>query len=388
MNKLFKTKCLLEAAAGDPVFFLSKLTDAGVTVQNIAFLDAFRVRFDVEKKALCSVIKLAERLGIKIKILRMCGLYALAAALRKRFLLACGIAAIIFLTLYIPTRVFFVSVEGNERINKMYILEQAENVGIFFGASRKDVRSEQMKNKLLQAIPELKWAGINTFGCRAEIYVVERETNELRYNATQKPQGIYATSDGIVSSITVTKGSPVCKPGQAIRKGQLLVSGYTDCGLITRTEQAEATVRGTTQRRIDALAPDFEESRGEIVDVSSNWSLQIGKKQINLCIDSGNSGSECGKIYERYTLTLPGGFSLPVSVIKETVTTYETDSYSTGLDETQIKQLADHYISGCIIEGNVISSETSVHSDNGILQLTGIYTCNELIGKLKDEEIR
>lgn len=37
-----------------------------------------------------------------------------------------------------------------------------------------------MKNALLSAIPELQWAGVNTYGCRAVISVRERTLPERK----------------------------------------------------------------------------------------------------------------------------------------------------------------------------------------------------------------
>ena len=59
------------------------------------------------------------------------------------------------------------------------ILERAEYCGVHFGAKAGSVRSEQVKNRLLFEIPELRWAGVNTTGCTAVITVAERQSGEV-----------------------------------------------------------------------------------------------------------------------------------------------------------------------------------------------------------------
>ena len=331
---------------------------------------------------------LTKQMGLDIKTIRTSGFGAIVHSLYDRAVLTIGIAIICFLTLFIPSRVLFVSIEGTENISDMRILEHAEEVGIYFGASRKTVRSEKVKNALLERMPNLKWVGINTYGCVAVISVLERESTEITEYPESVTQGIYAVQDGIISSIVVTKGTALCKPGQAVRKNQLLVSGYTDAGMFTRAERAAGEVYGITQHNINAVLPDLQYKRNEIISRSSNWQLQIGKKQINLHIGSGNYSSGCGKIYKTYQLTLPGGFVLPISLVKETFYIYDQSTSNCRSSDAELNRLSRKYVDEQMIAGKIIHLNTTVNQEVNGLRLVGVYTCEELIGKLKNEEIR
>ena len=64
---------------------------------------------------------------------------------------------------------------------------------------------------------------------------------------------IVASRDGVITSITTTKGTPLCKAGQAVKAGQILISGYTDCGISIRADPAEGEVFAETYREMMTL---------------------------------------------------------------------------------------------------------------------------------------
>ena len=88
-----------------------------------------------------------------------------------RPVLLAGLGILFLLAMYLPSRVLFIRVEGNMQIPDRQILAAAEECGIRFGASRREVRSEKVKNALLSSVPQLQWAGVNTAGCVATISV-------------------------------------------------------------------------------------------------------------------------------------------------------------------------------------------------------------------------
>ena len=49
--------------------------------------------------------------------------------------------------------------------------------------------------------------------------------------------------------------SALCAPGQAVSKGQVLISGYTDCGLCVLSQRAQGEVMAYTGRSFSALMP-------------------------------------------------------------------------------------------------------------------------------------
>ena len=267
------------------------------------------------------------------------------------------------------------------QISARLIAEQAQLYGVRFGADRRDVRSERVKNGLLGAIPQLQWVGVTTQGCVAKIQVRERsqpEPIQQDYAVTS----IVAIRDGVVQSCTVNRGTALCKVGQAVTKGQVLISGYTDCGLSIRANRAEGEIMAKTNRQISAVTADFQLTKGQIIREEKKFSLLIGKKRINFYKDSGILDTTCVKMYSENYMTLPGSFYLPVILLTEEWIYYDLTESETENAETVLLDFADRYLASQMIAGQILHRSEAV--DGNVLE--GEYACLEMIGQVRYEE--
>lgn len=379
----------LRITSAEPVEALSRLNQANIVLRRTTCYDPLSMDVTVSGNDIKKVKSITETHGDYMRVIKREGLYWSSKRMLHRPVLLFGLAIMVAMTLYLPGRIFFVRVEGNSAIPTKMILEQAEGCGIRFGATRRLVRSESMKNALLQSLPELQWAGINTAGCVATITVKEKTASDDEIKHTTGVSSIVASRDGVIQRCTVTKGNPLCSVGQAVKEGQMLVSGYTDCGLSINATQAEAEIYALTDRRIKVLSPTNYSSRGEILHSEINYSLQIGKNLINFFNNSGISDSTCVKIYESHPLSLPGGFVLPVSLIKETCLYYSI-SNSCLKDKLKFRWVSDHtetYLNSLMVAGQIIDSDERGQLSEDLYIFEAEFTCYEMIAQVKKEEI-
>lgn len=379
---------LLSITTADPAAAIRSLEKSGFPVFQLQYADELTFRCLVPKAAVSQLPALLRGCGGEWDIVQYPGLYWKIKSFLARPVLMIGLALILAFWVLLPTRVFFFRVEGNEVIPTALILEKAADCGIKFGADRREIRSEKMKNALLSAIPELQWAGINTAGCVATISVRERQRTEPLENA-QGVSSIVAARDGIIQSCTVTQGSAVCKVGQAVKAGQVLISGYTDCGLTIRGEQAKGEVSALTQHSITLLAPVNWLHRGEKTRETKKFSLIIGKKRINFYKGSGILDTGCVKMYEENYLTLPGGFQLPIAIVTEHWCYYECADV-TATEETMatvLPSLAESYLLTQMVAGQILHSNTVLSQRDGVMYMEGTYSCTEVIGVQRSEEM-
>lgn len=378
----------VEILSASPTDMLTAVNECGITLFDVTSIDELRVRaslyrFDVKILRNC----LAHRNEDLTVISRNGIIWAIQRLLHRKVLLV-GLLLFTIMALYLPTRVLFVRVEGNREIPTQMILENAEQCGIGFGASRRQVRSEKMKNALLAVIPDLQWAGVNTYGCVAVISVRERSVAD-KEEPTSHVTSIIAARDGIIQELTVLQGNPVCRVGQAVREGQLLVSGYTDCGILIKTTRSDAEVIAQTQHDLDAVTLSNCLVRGEITAEVRRYTLRIGKNLINFSKDSGISDTTCVKIYDEKHLTLPGGYTLPVTLITERLI------YTEAMNEIEFQadafawmaESADSYLYSQMLAGKILDSARSDQTEDGIYKLSSHYSCVEMIGKVRNEEI-
>ena len=376
----------LEIVSANPERFLQILNEKGMALYNIVFQDDLTVRLDVMRRDYASIASLGRMHGNTITVQNRMGLYWQLGIVWKRPILVFGLTLLILLAAFLPTRVLFFSVEGNVAFSDRQILEAAESCGIRFGVSRRLIRSEKMKNALLAALPQLQWAGINTSGCHAIISV--REGSAIKEHQLVSPiTKMVAVRDGIVTACTVTKGNAVCSVGQTVQKGQQLISPYVDCGIVIKAGPVEGEIYGRTNQTIHAVTPSVCQDIRQTGEGISRCSLIIGKKRINLWKGSGISDTICGRMYEEYCITLPGGFQLPVSVGVETLFPRNISSRKIGKEtaDNLLRPFAAEYIRSHMIAGTIVQESGTVHGGKDIWQLEASYVCDEMIGRIVAE---
>ena len=378
----------VELTGADLSASLGMIAASGIPVFEARSISELTIRFKTRRRDTRKLSAICKKRGDSFRVLGRSGIYWVGKSLLKRPIL---VAAAIFFTLLVmglPTRVYFIQVEGNSMIPANQILEAAEKSGIVFGASRKAVRSEQVKNALLEEVPELQWAGVNTAGCVAVISVRERSVPE---ESSEKPAvgSIVASRDGVIQSCTATKGNLVCTPGQAVKAGEVLISGYTDCGLTIQATCAEGEVFAETMHDVSVVTPSQYVKKGEKTAVKYKYSLLMGKKRINLWKDSGIWDATCGRMYREYYVTLPGGFRLPVALVVEeyTVSAVETDELTQEDAERNLALFSTQYLTQRMIAGSIVSKNVVTIPEPGRYRLKGEYVCIEMIGKIQREKI-
>ena len=376
----------LEMTSADNPGLLQKMGQHGIVLYDIFNVTDLTVCFRCSKIYLKEIRKLTTKAGGSIQVRGVRGpgklLYRL---LRRPFLLGASVLLMI-LVFFVPSRVLFIEVKGNTEIPTNLILEGAEKSGICFGVSRRHIRSESVKNALLGEIPQLQWVGINTSGCVATIHVRERKT-EQDSEQMSGVGSIIAGRDGIIRNCTVLSGTAVCREGDAVIAGQTLVSGYTDCGIMIKAVRAQAEITACTLHNLTAVTPVVADYRSAQTDIETRYSLRFGKKLINFYKDSGISDTTCVKMYSEDYLTLPGGFQLPVALVKQQCTYYSVTPQETLDPASVLEKYCGEYLRGHMQAGQILSQSTNIYNGDGAYTFDGNYICLEMIGQFVNEEI-
>lgn len=379
----------LKIVSADPAGTISQLIQSNIKLESVSVIDPLTIEFVARRQDYKKIKQVSDVHGYQLRIVRLEGIYWICKKILQRPVLILGILLLLGMVVYLPGRIFFVQVEGNKTIPSRLILDKASDCGIGFGSARREVRSEKMKNALLESVPQLQWAGINTSGCVATITVKEKTLTDNQKTDIAGVTSIVASRDGIIQKCTVLKGNPLCSVGQAVRAGQVLVSGYTDCGLSISASQSDAEIYALTDRYVKIISPVKTHSRGEIIRTEKKYSVQIGKNLINLFNNSGISDATCVKIYDKQELTLPGGFTLPISLITETCIFYD-ESDSVEIIESDFEWVSDYsksYLDSLMIAGQVIHAKEVGQLLEDAYIFEADCSCYEMIGQVKKEEI-
>ena len=378
----------LEITSSEPEKLLQALNASAVEIQNVNKISELTYRILIHSKDYIRTVVLCKKRGEAAACVGKFGLYWELQRILKRPILVIGILLIFFSAMLLPNCVLFVRVDGADAIPARRIVEAAQMSGIRFGASRGQVRSEQAKNALLSAMPELQWAGVNTQGCVAVISVrekeIERETAEY-----EGAVSIVASRDGYILSAEAEAGNILIQPGETVKEGQTLVSAYIDCGSHAKMVRSKGEVFAQTERNLIVFMHAESGERAYQLGICKKISLLIGKKRINLWKDSGILDSRCGRMYEEYYVTLPGGFRLPLAVCIDSYFFYKIQPSKIALDEAihEMSDFAKFYLGQHMIAGVIGKDSHSVTENTGAFCLRGNYICREMIGRERQEKI-
>ena len=389
MWELILGRFTLEITSADITGFLNKLNHANINLISINYISDLTVSVEISQIYYKKLQTIADKHGAGLKVLWKKGIYWTLLGFLKRPVLVIFAVSLLLLSYFLSNRILFVCVDGNTTISSNLILESAAECGIHFGVSRRQVRSELLKNSLLEKIPQLQWAGVNTQGCTAIISVREKTIAEKEKKGANNVCSIVAARDGIIQNCIVYKGNPLCTVGQAVKAGQTLVSGYIDCGLVIKTTKADAEIRALTFHELTFVSPMPTAKKGEVINSRNEYAILVGKNLIKLTKDSGNLGATCDKIYEENYLHLPGGFILPIAIIKQTSFYYEeiTDLTTSVENEHWLNNFAQAYLQRNMIAGEIISAQTELLQAQGLNRLNGKFACIEMIGQTKYEQM-
>lgn len=371
----------IEITGADIGRSLRRLNEAGITLENITVSGNLCISACIARRDYPRVVQILAPFGDEIRETKRIGIYWKFHSLKHRPVLIAGLFLYFLFFVFLSTRVLFVTVRGNEQVPTRYILEQARGYGLSFGVSNREVRSEKIKNGLLEKVPQLQWVGVNISGCVAEISVEEQPEQEKVPDAGYPVSHIVAKTDGVILSCTVREGNALCTVGQAVRKGQILVSGYTDCGLTIQAGRSDGEIYGQTLQNIQALVPEKAETRVVSQKVYQVYTLIAGSRQYTWGDTQiwKSDPADSVKTVQRYKLTLPGGFTLPVTLEKATYTFYETEE-AVVANQWDISQYAKNYLRNQMIAGEILETQEDFSQEGGVLILNGKYRCKEMIG--------
>ena len=99
---------------------------------------------------------------------------------------------------------------------------------------------------MLLELDKIAWCSLNVEGSRLTINVTETKEEKDKKGYSN----IKAGADGIIERIDIVSGTSVVKIGDAVKKGDLLVSGIVETANDTRFTYSKGKVTAKTQREI------------------------------------------------------------------------------------------------------------------------------------------
>ncbi len=197
----------------------------------------------------------ARKTGVRMRVAEKHGVPFKRHKYRKRTGLLLGLGVFFIFVFAVSRFVWRVEVSGNESLTESEIVIALEEIGVKPGVLRSSVDVRGVERRIILAFDRLVWAALNINGSTA--YIEVRENSLKPGEITEMgPCNIVASHSGQIISMTVTEGHPLKFIGDAVLKGEVIVSGVTQTRLGHNTlRHARAKVVARVEHEITVTAP-------------------------------------------------------------------------------------------------------------------------------------
>ena len=333
--------------------------------------------------------RLCEAHGITLEIVKSGGLPTLVRRYCKRVGLLLGSILIVALLWLSERFVWDVRVVGNVSMTESEVLSELRGCGFGVGSYIPDLKTGEIENRVLIASDRISWISIYLNGTVAQVQVIER-TLPPESDAGTLPANLVAACDGQIELLELYRGHSVVKIGQAVRKGELLVSGLYDStqgGF--RYTRAAGKVLARTERTfiveipLSYLERVYESPRCDQIDlIFFDFSLKIFKS-------TGNQGLICDIIKEEKGIDAFGLRALPFGLTVTSALPYTEHEASRTPEEALEMAYAEleHRLSALSDEVQLLRKDISTTLTETSLILSCTVSCIEDIAVQVEFEI-
>ena len=219
----------------------------GATLWDIKKCDDNIISAKMSVKNFKKIRKIRAKSGVKVKLVKKVGLPFVFRKHSKRMGFILGVIVFFFILNFLSNFIWKIEVSGNEKIKDDIVLSACNQLGIYEGVNKRKFDFESAKEKLILSLNGVAWASLNVEGCRLTVEISEITNN---FEAFTAPSNLFAKVDGVIKRVDVKSGNCHVKVGDAVVKGDMLVSGKTEFkeSGVTKLTQSKAEIVAQTKR--------------------------------------------------------------------------------------------------------------------------------------------
>ena len=222
--------------------------------------------------------------------------------------------------------VWDIRVEGNENVTDSEIILSLSECGFEVGDFWLFVDRGEIEAAFLDASGDISWINLNRRGSVAYIKVIEKDRTEESNNEDDNASNLVASADCVIEEITVKRGTAVVKPGDTVKRGDLLVIGALPSEVGGGWCAAEAIVIG---RIYDTVCVDVGRNyENKTLKESILYSCEISffKFSLNIFKRYRNLHNECDIIENEIKCSLFDRCKLPLSITLKYIPQYTDEN--------------------------------------------------------------
>ena len=359
---------------------------SGIKLRNIRRREDCCLELEVPQHSLGEIEKICEKCSCSMEIKSLKGGKKALNFIRRR---ACLLSALALMAAILAVSSFFVwdiRIEADGNIDREKVLRVLSDCGLEEGTFWPSLSSDTLRCRALAKLPELSWIGLRVSGSRA--YVKVKLTRPVR--PYEEDAGVWtdltALHPGKIREVQIFRGRALVSAGDDVKAGQILASGRTESMTSGPSyTSARGRVMAETERELCSVCPYETPVKVGTKNRRTHFAVKFCEKRINLYFCSGKSIDGCDKIIKEYNLGVEGLFTLPLSIVREELVKYETE---TGACMTE-RQMEENLLMKLEheIRGKIVSADCSpVYQDN-IMKMRLRALCIENIAKAEERQI-
>ena len=244
--RLFRGYVIFSVTGSYPERFVNILICSGINVWGVRSRDGV-VYCCARASDYRFIRKLRRRTGSKIHVERKRGLPFLIHRNRERVGLLVGVFCFIAVFKILSLFVWNVDLYGFENMSYNHAKDVMEKVGVYEGAYGKYESLKNIQTRALIEFESVSWITVNVDGSQGEVNI--SEVTEKNKSNDEKSYNIKADIDAQIIRVDAYSGLSVVKSGDAVVRGNLLISGFVETELGgTHLDTAEGVVWARTER--------------------------------------------------------------------------------------------------------------------------------------------
>ncbi|MEG0369916.1 MAG: sporulation protein YqfD, partial [Hungatella sp.] len=168
---------------------------------------------------------LMRKANIRLRILRKMGLPFFLYRNRRRKLSLLGMLMCILLFYSMSLFIWDISFEGNTRYTDEMLVQYVNRHDIHYGMRKSQISCDKIEAGIRNEFSEITWVSAQFSGTKLFIKVKESEVLSIIPVKDETPSDLVASDSGTITKMMVRSGIAQVSIGDAVEKGQVLVSG-------------------------------------------------------------------------------------------------------------------------------------------------------------------
>lgn len=362
--------------------FINICTSKNLFLWNVKREKSTIMYANVRIKEFKKLKQIARKTKCRVSIISKKGMPFILNRYKKRKLFGVFLILIFLTILGMSNFVWNIEITGNNTIQTQELMETLNKNGLNIGVLKNKVNTKQLINDIRLNRDDVAWVGIEIKGTNAIVKVVEADAKPEIINK-EDYCNIVSDKEGVITKITAKNGTLIMKPGDVIRKGDILIAGwmegkYTGIRYVHSEGEIQAKVWYSKKQKM-SFNQQIQVKTGK---EEKKYSIRINEFKINL-YKSIPKFQKYDTINESKKLKLFSDFYLPIEMLTDTY--YEEETQNVIYTKEELTKMLTETIEESLKQEisdykNIVNRQINVNEVDDGIEVEVIYEVLENIG--------